>query len=171
MKSKLNPLSISKLREIGFGTVLVNVLFQRVLMINRSFPLMVNFTSRVTHSNNIEIIKDRGFGLQNSFAVSGGCYIQAKNGIIIHSSTIFAPGVKIISANHDLNDKKEHISSKPIYIGKDVWIGTNAIILPGVNIGDGAIIGAGSVVTKDIPPYSVCAGVPAKIIKKLKIKN
>ena len=51
------------------------------------------------------------------------------------------------------------------FIGHDVWIGTNAIILPWVNVGNGAVIGAGSVVTKDVPPYAIVGGVPAKVIK------
>lgn len=52
-----------------------------------------------------------------------------------------------------------------VKLGHDVWIGANAIIMPGLTVGNGAIIGAGAVVTKDIPPYAICAGVPAKIIK------
>ena len=54
----------------------------------------------------------------------------------------------------------------PVVIGNDVWIGRRVIILPGVTIGDGCIIGAGAVVTKDIPPYSVAVGVPARVVKK-----
>ena len=54
---------------------------------------------------------------------------------------------------------------RPVTIGSDVWIGRRAIILPGVNIGDGCIIGAGAVITKDVPPYSIAAGVPAKVVK------
>jgi acetyltransferase-like isoleucine patch superfamily enzyme len=54
---------------------------------------------------------------------------------------------------------------KPTKIGKDVWIGANAVILGGVTIGNGCVIGAGSVVTKDLPPYSVAMGVPAKVVR------
>ena len=54
----------------------------------------------------------------------------------------------------------------PVVIGDDVWIGRRAIIMPGVRIGNGCVIGAGAVVTKDVPPYCVVGGVPAKIIKK-----
>lgn len=60
---------------------------------------------------------------------------------------------------------KDVISKKQPTIGNDVWIGTNAIILKGVRVGDGAVIAAGSVVTKDVPPYAIVGGVPAKIIK------
>ena len=54
---------------------------------------------------------------------------------------------------------------KPVLIGNDVWLGRRVLIMPGVHIGDGCIIGAGAVVTKDIPPYSVAGGVPAKVLK------
>lgn len=57
---------------------------------------------------------------------------------------------------------------RPVIIGNDIWIGSRVIILPGVNIGDGSIIGAGAVVTRDIEPYSVVGGVPAKLIQKRK---
>ena len=57
---------------------------------------------------------------------------------------------------------------KPVCIGNDVWIGDRVMIMPGVHIGDGCVIGAGSVVTRDIPPYSVAAGVPAKVIRSRK---
>lgn len=59
---------------------------------------------------------------------------------------------------------------KPIHIGNDVWIGTKAIILDGVNIGNGAIIAAGAVVTKDVPAYTIVGGIPAKFIKERKVK-
>lgn len=62
-------------------------------------------------------------------------------------------------------DEFEDKTNKKIEIGNDVWIGTNAIILPGVKIGDGAVIGAGAVVTKDVPPYAIVGGVPAKLIR------
>lgn len=62
-------------------------------------------------------------------------------------------------------DNFEHLGNKKVVIGNDVWIGAHTVILPGVNIGNGAIIGAGAVVTKDVPPYAIVGGVPAKIIR------
>ena len=59
---------------------------------------------------------------------------------------------------------------KPIKIGKNVWIGSNAAVLPGVTIGDNAVIGAGAVVTKDVPANRIAAGVPAKVIKRINEK-
>lgn len=77
----------------------------------------------------------------------------------------------IISDKNWVNKIKEERTkslhhANSIHIGNDVWIGTRAIILAGVHIGDGAIIGAGSVVTKDVPPYSIVAGVPARVIRQ-----
>jgi len=76
------------------------------------------------------------------------------------------PGVSIISSNHKNNNLREHIESKPIIIGNNVWIGSNATVLPEVTIGNNVTIGANSVVTKDIPDNSVAIGNPCKVIKK-----
>jgi len=85
--------------------------------------------------------------------------------------TMLANNISIIGSDHLYGDPTKPIifSGRPLLnptiIGDDVWIGAFSLIMSGVNIGNGAIIGAGSVVTKDIPPYSVYAGVPAKFIK------
>jgi virginiamycin A acetyltransferase len=71
------------------------------------------------------------------------------------------PAVQARFYSNMLN-KEPKLSEEPITIGNDVWIGTRAIILPGVDIGDGAVVGAGAVVTKDVDSYSIVAGVPAK---------
>jgi acetyltransferase-like isoleucine patch superfamily enzyme len=120
---------------------------------------MVHYTSKV--SGDIRIGKD----VWISFAVSGGCYIQGLNGIVIDDETIFAPGVKIISANHDLDDFANIVPCGPITIGKRCWIGANAVILPEVTLGDGVVVGAGSVVTRSFAENSVVAGNPAQLIK------
>jgi len=101
------------------------------------------------------------------FFLSGNCYVQAGNGIYIGDDTIFAPGVKMISANHDLHDLHRWVPGPPIHIGRRCWIGANAVILPGVAIGDGAVIGAGAVVTGDVQSQSIVAGNPARVIRCL----
>ena len=73
-----------------------------------------------------------------------------------------------MTLNHDMNPyKRADIHPKPIHIGKRVWIGSGAIVLPGVTIGDNSVIGAGSVVTKDIPDNVLAFGNPCKVIKKI----
>ena len=98
---------------------------------------------------------------------SGGCYIQGGNGIEIGDGTIFAPGVKVISANHDPKDLKHWLPDRPIRIGNSCWIGANAVILPRVELGDNVIVGAGAVVTKSFPSNVVLVGNPARVIGKV----
>ena len=89
--------------------------------------------------------------------------------IKIGSGTMLAPGVQIYAATHptDPIDRRSFELGKPITIGRDCWIGGNAIICPGVTIGDGSTIGAGSVVTKNVDSFVVVAGNPAKVIRRL----
>ena len=148
------------------GRIFVNMLFQRILGINRDTPWPVYYTSTVNVPQKIKI----GKNVWKSFAVSGCCYIQGGNGIEIGDNTIFAPGVKIISANHNPDSvKREWLKERPIVIGKHCWIGTNAVILPGVILGDNTIVGAGAVVTKSFPQGNIIiAGNPAKVIREIR---
>lgn len=96
-----------------------------------------------------------------------------QSGVTIKDYVMMGPNVSIYTKNHKFNLDEPMIfqgfdKEKNVTIGNDVWIGANVIILPGVNIGDGAIIGAGSVVTKDVESYTVVAGNPAKIIRRRK---
>ncbi len=142
------------------GLWIINKFYQNVLDINNDVPWMVHFTSSVTGA--ITIGKD----VWKSFALSGGCYMQGGNGIVIGDNTIFAQGVKIISANHDPLNYKVWLIEKPIIIGKNCWIGSNSVILPNVELGDNVIVGAGSIVTKSFPSGSTIVGNPAKILSK-----
>ena len=72
----------------------------------------------------------------------------------------------MITGSHDIDDPYFTADFKPIHVGHHCWIGTGAIVLQGVTIGDGAVVAAGAVVTKNIPPYEVWGGVPAKFIRK-----
>ena len=100
--------------------------------------------------------------------------VNEPNGLItIGNDVRIANNVVMIARNHNYEDPsipicKQGCTDKPITIGNDVWIGSRVNITCGVTIGDGCVIGAGSVVTKDIPPYSVAVGVPAKVIKSRK---
>ena len=92
--------------------------------------------------------------------------------ITIGNDVMMGPEVVIYTGGHrfDRTDipmmDQGFTEIKPVKIGNDVWIGRRVIIMPGVTIGDGCVIGAGAVVTKDVPPYSVACGVPARIVKK-----
>lgn len=99
------------------------------------------------------------------------CVVLDVMQVTIGSRTMFGPNVQVYAATHPI-DAKERSSgleyAKPIHIGEDVWLGGSAVICPGVSIGDRTIIGAGSVVTKDIPSDVFAAGNPCKIIRSLK---
>lgn len=83
-----------------------------------------------------------------------------------------AQGVTVTALNHNFKDANKRIDEQgintaPVTIGDDIWIGANAVILPGVTIGNHSVVAAGAVVTKDVPPRSLVAGVPAKEIKQI----
>lgn len=92
--------------------------------------------------------------------------------IDIGDDVLFGPGVHLYTAGHPLDSGDRHDRdlefAHPVRIGSRVWVGGGAIILPKVTIGDGCVIGAGSVVTKDVPAYSLAVGNPARVIRKLK---
>jgi len=144
-----------------------NFIFQRILGVNRSCPWPVHYTSRVMHPQNIRI----GSRVAFSFAVSGGVYIQANNGVVFGDDVIFGPGVKIISANHDPANLDSYVPAPAINIGDRCWIGANAVILPGVTLGRRVIVGAGAVVTKSFPDNAVVVGNPARIIRYLDTRD
>ena len=92
--------------------------------------------------------------------------------VTIGSHVNLAQGITVTALNHNFADKdrkidEQGVSTSPVIIGDDIWIGANAVILPGVTIGDHSVVAAGAVVTKDVPPHTLVAGVPAKIIKEL----
>ena len=83
-----------------------------------------------------------------------------------------AQGITVTALNHkfenpDIRIDEQGVSTKPVVIGNDIWVGANAVILPGITIGDHSVIAAGAIVTKDVPPHSLVAGVPAKVIKQI----
>jgi maltose O-acetyltransferase len=83
--------------------------------------------------------------------------------------TLFGPAVQIYTATHPMDPvlRRSQESAKPIIIGKDVWVGGGAMIMPGVRIGDRSVIGAGSVVTRDIPPGVFAAGNPCRVVREI----
>ena len=90
----------------------------------------------------------------------------------IGSHVNLAQGITVTALNHNFSDAgkridEQGVSTNPVTIEDDVWIGTNAVILPGITIGTHSVIAAGAVVTKDVPPHSLVAGVPAKVIKQI----
>lgn len=98
--------------------------------------------------------------------LNSGCTFQDQGGIYIGDGALIGHHATITTLNHDLDpDRRGDLHPQSVHIGRRVWFGSNVTVLPGVTIGDGAIIAAGAVVTRDVPANAVAAGVPAKVVK------
>lgn len=125
---------------------------------------------RVVYYPGIWIFTGRNLIVGDDVDFAYGVLVTTGGGVTIGDRTLIGYGTKILSSNHVIPAAHDPIFSSghknaPVVIAKDVWIGANAIILPGVTIGEGAVVAAGSVVTKDIPAWHVVGGIPAKTIK------
>lgn len=98
--------------------------------------------------------------------VMNGCLMMSAGGITIEDEVLIAANVQLISNNHDLQNRNI-ITCKPVKICRKAWIGAGTTILPGVTVGENAVVGAGSVVTHDVPPNTIVAGNPARFIKNI----
>jgi maltose O-acetyltransferase len=123
---------------------------------------------------NINIERGANFGTGKGIRIgdNSGIGINAsiRGPLVIGNDVMMGPEVIILTSNHNFDDiikpmRMQSFKTEQVTIGDDVWIGTRAIILPGKKIGKGVIIGAGSIVTKDIPDYAVVGGNPAKVLK------
>lgn len=147
--------------------------------------------SVIHHSVRMDTPPYRQFRLgRYSVIESGACINNAVGDVIIgdytrvglHNTIIgpvnighhvnLAQGITVTALNHNFEDSEKRIDEQgvcttPVVIEDDVWIGANAVILPGVRIGTHSVVAAGAVVTKDVPSHSIVAGIPAKIIKKI----
>lgn len=112
---------------------------------------------------------DGGVRLGDRVEVNNFTIINGTGGVDIGADTLIGPGVRIISYQHAHARahliREQQVVALPIQIGRDVWIGANAIIMAGIHIGDGAVVAAGAVVREDVPEYAIVTGVPATIKK------
>jgi acetyltransferase-like isoleucine patch superfamily enzyme len=147
--------------------------------------------SKIHHSVRMDTPPYRKFSLGDNSVIESFCCINNAVGDVIigdhtrvglHNTVIgpvrigshvnLAQGIIVTALNHNFAEKdrridEQGVSTVPVTIGDDIWIGANAVILPGVTIGNHSVVAAGAVVTKDVPPHSLVAGVPAKIIKEI----
>ena len=130
-------------------------------LMHRIFPEMGE-GSRV--GTPLTAVRPHMVSIGKNVVVMPGCLMMSAGGITIDDGAMIAANVQLISNNHDLYERQV-ITCKPVHIGKNAWIGAGATILPGVTVGDNAVVGAASVVTKDVAPDTIVAGNPAKFIK------
>jgi len=144
--------------------------FLRDLFFKLSFKkigkdVLIDYKTFFRYMGNIEV--------GNSVSINRGCelFTSANLGtkITLKDNVVLSPNVKIYSAGHDYRYLNLPDTSSDILIEDHVWVGANVIILQGVTIGAGSVVSANSVVTKDVSPYSIVAGIPAKKIKEREI--
>lgn len=165
------------------GKILYNLIGKRMPLSDAT----INFGSKKVRAlcgrlmlehcgKHVNIEKGARFGTQISLGDYSGIGVNAflANHITIGNDVMMGPGCMMFTSNHGFADvsvpmwKQPFSDPKPIVIGNDVWIGARVTIMPGVCVGDGSVIGAGPVVTHDVPPYSIVAGNPAKVIRSRK---
>jgi acetyltransferase-like isoleucine patch superfamily enzyme len=155
-------------RTITIGDyVEINALSKEGIIIGDNVSILRNTIIECTG-----VLRSLGEGLVvgNNVGFAQNCFIQVRGKVLIGNNVIFGPGVSIFSENHIFSDPSVPVSKQGetrigVCIGDGAWLGSGAIVLDGVTIGENSIIAAGSVVTKDVPPRAVAAGIPAKIIK------
>ena len=163
-----------KIKLKGSATIedgcFINALSKGGITIGNNFSLGRNSIIECTG-----VIRELGEELiiGENVGIAANAFIAMRGTITIGDNTIFGPGVSIHAENHNFSDlnkpiRKQGATRKGVTIGKDCWIGSKAVILDGVNIGNHVIVAAGAVVTKDVPDYAIVGGVPAKIIKQRK---
>lgn len=129
--------------------------------------------NNIFYANGVKIYGYSNISIGERVSFGGNVYLMGHDRIEIGDDCMFAYGVIICTATHDYQFPIMNRSyvTKPVKIGSNVWCGLNSIILPGITISDGSVIGAGAVVTKDVPKNAIVAGVPARIIGIRKIKE
>lgn len=132
-------------------------------------PLFDKCGNKVVVERGANFGTGRGIEIGDFSMVGLNAYIRGP--LKIGSNVLMGPECVILTTNHNFNRRNVPIrlqgsTTKPIIIGNDVWIGQRVMIMPGVEIGDGAIIAAGAVVSKNVAPYTIVGGIPAKLIKQ-----
>ena len=152
-----------------------------IIKISKKICRSISKSSIIPNAVRIYFLRKAGVNIGDDVVINEGftlaCDIGYESQLIIEDRVAFGPNVTIIVTSHPNNSQlrtfKDTYPSFEIFshvcIMHDAWIGAGVIIMPGVTVGEFSILGAGAVVTEDVPPYSIFAGVPAKLVKKIKL--
>ena len=118
----------------------------------------------VVIGKNCEVRNPEGLKIRAKVSMGNRILLDARKGLEIQESAVIATEAIIWTLHHDYNDVNFKAVGAPVAIGHHSWVCSRAIILPGVNIGEYAVVASGAVVIKDVPPYAIVGGIPAKVI-------
>ena len=171
MDNKVIRILVNGVRFIGTPFYKRVLAVDTTTIIRKTSKASINIGQGFRSRRNVEInARDQGsIKIGNNVFFNSSCIITSRNKIEIGDNTILGPGVIVYDNDHVIRDGlvvDNEFTTAPVSIGKNVWIGACSVILPGVTIGDGSVIAAGSVVTKDIPADCVAGGNPCKIIRR-----
>src|SRR5690606_34185571 len=171
-----DPVEGLRLMRIGLATFRV-----RYVLRSAGTGSVFGTGNRIINAANVRIGRDCLF--QDSIYIRAGVHgrveigdrvainsfvqIYGHGGVSIGDETQLGPGTIVTTTGHDYADEKLEASFTPIVIGRRVWVGAHVTIIGGVTIGDSAVIGAGAVVIRDIPPHTLAVGVPARVVRRL----
>ena len=119
----------------------------------------------------IHVRNPQGIVLGNNNHIGPHVLLDGRRGLFLGDSVVVGYGAIIWTLNHDYNDIHFCLKGDPVHIGNHAWICSHSIILPGITIGEGAVVASNAVVTKDVQPYTIVGGVPAKVIGHRERKN
>lgn len=162
----------------GVGLSLIHVLLSFIPYIpSRHLKLFCLKSAGVKMSKNVKFVgsfsirNHKGLCIKDGVSIGPGVLLDARKGLTIGDNAVIAYQAIIWTWNHDYNDIHFCGKGAPVSIGAYSWICSRSIILPGVIIGEGAVVASGAVVTKDVAPYTIVAGIPAKVIGKRENKE
>lgn len=172
LRKKIGPLQKAKYGKFGKKSYL-----EKPFLHTNVSNIFIDYGVGIYKNSRMQIYPLKDHKLANIFIGKGtvigfNVSLLAGADIKIGENVLFASNILITSENHGMDPENvlkyslQSLEAKPVVIEDNVWIGENSIILPGVTVGKYSIIGAGAVVTKDVPSYTIVAGNPAKIIKK-----
>lgn len=163
----LNPISLLRIGRVG-----KRIDIRRGLVVHGPKDIRIGNDVKIDRMSRLSSYEGGKISIEDNCYIGQFFSVLAGGDVTVKRNTLIASYVAIVGENHSMNPEagigygKQELIKEGVEIGENCWIGEKAIILPGVSIGDWSIIGAGSVVNKDIPSYSIAVGNPARVVKQ-----